>query len=1349
LALNVGSIFSDFVLNSNPFEKGMQRVQEVQARALGQMQSRAAGASNTLGGLQARLEQLNNRLDRTAIGSRNFDILKQKIAETQAQIQKAQSGMGGFGDTLQRMGSIIRGSFVVAGVAGLAKMGMELEQTEVQFEVFLKSAEKAKQLLGELKKFADESPFENMDAIQAGKSLLAAGVAADQITGKLRMLGDIASGSNVPIQELAQIFAKMKTTDIIQAEELNQLERFGPVLSGMADSMGMSMRDLKQKASEGKVSFADLEKAMQKMTSEGGTFFGMMDKQAQTAGGKWSTMMGTIEGIGQKIGYLISEALKPLLDVGNMVLGWIDSMAESVKAWYQDLDPAQQKIMQIIVVLGALGVAAATLGPQIMVLGGTIVKAIQGATAAMAANPILLAVMAIVAGVILMTATFQRWKSVFDPVIAQGNKLRNSLVPTMNKIMQAVDFVRAKLALLMKGFSSSEIGKAAKEFSVLTLAVRAIGAVFALVVNSVIGGFQLIVDGITLVVSNLQMWWDVLVAIKDGVAQLFSDPLNVDAWSEMGAKFASNMQGHFAKVGQDAQNLVNNVGDHIKSQGDIMLSIVAQPKIGKVEGERAPFAPGREPPPSRTGEDVRAIQEARKQLVDAWKNANKETFEAIGAAEVLLRNNTVESIGSIHKAITAANIPAQMKQEFESIVAEFFESTNDGASNAVQKIRETLRAGGNIDSDLATRAMPGIVEALKKNGAERSAALESALKNGPLSWSMTKGWQQQVQAQLQAMDPIVLKTDADTKGAKERLIAFLRDASNKTRIPMTSLIGFDPKDVSQLNKFVDAVAQQRGRILEIDKEISDLRSAELSDSETLGTLQEQELQREIDISGKLREKQQIQAVIRSLAIDAAQRQSQEIGLREYMLRLEKEIAIARRTGNTKEAEEKSGLLAGAKDAQSEKFKSIVGNGILEPLDDAIAKFGEIDAAAKDLSFSQIFAAKANVVAGAVNGMIQSVGAIAKQFADAYSKLVEVAQQKFARKFEIGSYFVDLFQRYEQQKLQEQIDLFRETEDAKIAEVERGAAMRKVILDKEFEDRKAQLEQQKLAEMEALRLDYEAKLAKLHAESADKEQAMIADDLMAADFKAAKEALEKEHADRLAQLATEINGKKETDKKASDDKIAQLEKEKNTKLDELEKDKTAKEKANKKQQAQLKWLFESMTMEMGKQAQIQQLKVQGITGAAQAMAGAMAALAPIPFVGPFLGMAMGAKLASMIMSATNTAVGLVSRQFVLPSPEALGLATGGVLRGPGGPTDDLIPARLSNREAVIDAGRTTRLLGAADNITKIANNADRITAANAPIYFHEGAIQFFGVGDLDETKMAIYSRRMAQVVERYR
>ena len=93
------------------------------------------------------------------------------------------------------------------------------ERAELSFSVLLDSGEKAKALMADLTSFADATPFESQEIIDAGKKLVPYGVDASQVKDILTDLGDTAATMEVNITDVAGAFGRLKAGDFGEAFE--------------------------------------------------------------------------------------------------------------------------------------------------------------------------------------------------------------------------------------------------------------------------------------------------------------------------------------------------------------------------------------------------------------------------------------------------------------------------------------------------------------------------------------------------------------------------------------------------------------------------------------------------------------------------------------------------------------------------------------------------------------------------------------------------------------------------------------------------------------------------------------------------------------------------------------------------------------------------------------------------------------------------------------------------------------------------------------------------------------------------------------------------------------------------
>jgi len=267
------------------------------------------------------------------------NIVKMSIAAAAGGLKKMFSGIGGMVSGLAgKIAGVAKGIglLAVVGVGWGIKLAAEAESAQVGFETMLKSGSQAKALLVELEKFAASTPFA-LDSLRDGaKQLLNAGVSVQDITGKLRELGDIAAGTGKPINDFVRIFSKVKSTGKVSLETLNQLaERGVPIYSALSQSLGVTRKEMLKMISKGKVGFDSLNQSMGSLANGSGVFAGGMAKQSLTLSGLFSTLKDNLSFVMREIGVEMSNAFdfKGMMDRGIVLF-------QSIRAKITELRPA-------------------------------------------------------------------------------------------------------------------------------------------------------------------------------------------------------------------------------------------------------------------------------------------------------------------------------------------------------------------------------------------------------------------------------------------------------------------------------------------------------------------------------------------------------------------------------------------------------------------------------------------------------------------------------------------------------------------------------------------------------------------------------------------------------------------------------------------------------------------------------------------------------------------------------------------------------------------------------------------------------------------------------------------------
>jgi tape measure domain-containing protein len=304
------------------------------------------------------------------------------------------------GSLLAQAGRITALAGALAGVgsagAGLT-LGVELaaqaEQAEIAFGVLFKSTDTAKKVLGDLTRFAADTPFELPTLTDAARQLAAFGVSSGQIVPTLRRLGDLAAGTGQPIGDIAYLYGTARVQGRLFAQDINQFTGRGiPIIGALAQQFGVAESKVKKLVESGKVNFGHLEKAIASLTSSTGQFGGLTAAQSKSLAGRWSTLKDSL-------GLTLSAISKQFLEAFD-----VKGMLQEAAAWFERL---QSNVGAIRPYLDQMAEwAKGPFGRVALVVAGVALAAV-GLGAALAAAGVVLAPLVTLAGLL---------GSVFSPI---------------------------------------------------------------------------------------------------------------------------------------------------------------------------------------------------------------------------------------------------------------------------------------------------------------------------------------------------------------------------------------------------------------------------------------------------------------------------------------------------------------------------------------------------------------------------------------------------------------------------------------------------------------------------------------------------------------------------------------------------------------------------------------------------------------------------------------------------------------------------------------------------------------------------------------------------------------------
>lgn len=214
---------------------------------------------------------------------------------------------GKMDDAINKIGGTFTRLVSAAAAAGFVKemsyVRAEIQSLEVSFKTLLGSEEKAMKLMGDIRKFAANTPMQMNDIASAAQTLLAFNYDAEKLIPTLKALGDVSMGDAQRFKSLSLAFAQMSSTGKLMGQDFLQMvnQGFNP-LAIISEKTGKSISTLKEEMAKGKISADMVTQAFMDATSEGGKFYGMLEQQSKTVGGAISNAQGALTDMFNELG---------------------------------------------------------------------------------------------------------------------------------------------------------------------------------------------------------------------------------------------------------------------------------------------------------------------------------------------------------------------------------------------------------------------------------------------------------------------------------------------------------------------------------------------------------------------------------------------------------------------------------------------------------------------------------------------------------------------------------------------------------------------------------------------------------------------------------------------------------------------------------------------------------------------------------------------------------------------------------------------------------------------------------------------------------------------------------------
>lgn len=428
---------------------------------------------------------------------------------------------------------------VTAPLTALATAGVKYNATMESYLANLTTLlggneQEAQKLLDTLKEMANTTPYEATDLVKATQKMMAFGISADDSLKYLNMLGDVAMGDANKMDSLTLAFSQISASGKASMEDINQMidQGFNP-LTIIAEQTGETMGELRDRVSEGGVSFEEIAGAFQTATSEGGIFYQSMDKASETTNGKISSL---------------KDAFNSAL--GSMTESLLPFVTETVKGltkvadWFANLDEdGKRTILTIAKIAAVVGPALIVFGKMVSTIsnvadgfgklkkafseGGTgaklfstigkglfsvlkgglsviklVASGIKALGSLLMANPIALIITAIVAVIAILVTLYNKCEGFRNLV----NSVVSAVVGFLQNLWNSIVSIVTTIATFIGGIISTIVSILAVPFDYVKNAFLLIVAIVATVLQTIYTIVSTVITTILSVIGSIAGW---------------------------------------------------------------------------------------------------------------------------------------------------------------------------------------------------------------------------------------------------------------------------------------------------------------------------------------------------------------------------------------------------------------------------------------------------------------------------------------------------------------------------------------------------------------------------------------------------------------------------------------------------------------------------------------------------------------------------------------------------------------------------------------------------------------------------------------------------------------------------
>lgn len=264
--------------------------------------------------------------------NRQIDEMKRRVRSMTTDVELETGKMD---NAFRTLGTAIGGYFTFTALrsftSDVIKVRGEFQKLDIAFESMLKSRERADKLMAQIVRTAATTPFDLQGVANGAKQLLAYGTAAEEVNDTLVMLGNIASGLSIPLNDLVYLYGTTQVQGRLYAKDMLQFMGRGiPLVQELAKEMGKTTSEIQEMVSAGQIGFPEVQRVLQGLTSETGVFYNLMERQSKTLAGLASNLGDAWDRMLNEIGSDTQGILAAGLKGGILLLDNYDKVGKAL-----------------------------------------------------------------------------------------------------------------------------------------------------------------------------------------------------------------------------------------------------------------------------------------------------------------------------------------------------------------------------------------------------------------------------------------------------------------------------------------------------------------------------------------------------------------------------------------------------------------------------------------------------------------------------------------------------------------------------------------------------------------------------------------------------------------------------------------------------------------------------------------------------------------------------------------------------------------------------------------------------------------------------------------------------------